>query len=75
MIAPGTRIEITSDAIGVMDTPDLSGRMVEVVARRGTRGRYLGPHPTMEKWAIVALAVDGDVYFAPVAEPHFTTNV
>lgn len=65
---PGTLIEVAAGQIGLWLTPE--GTPTDAVAQAGARGRYLSTHPEMDDWHVIAVVVDGDVYFAPVATKH-----
>lgn len=69
-IEPGARVRFTTNSLGLLEHPSDS-RFQPEHADEGDEGTYRGPHPTLGRWHLVDVEVDGRKLIAPVGLEHF----
>lgn len=70
---PGAPIIFTpgnGGALGVLTDPEGNGFSDHVV-RAGDPGTYWGPHPSLPRWHMCSISVDGETLYVPLTRNHF----
>jgi hypothetical protein len=56
--------------LGVLTDPEGTGFSDHVV-RAGDPGTYWGPHPSLPRWHMCSVCVDGETLYVPLTRNHF----
>jgi hypothetical protein len=70
VVKKGTKVKFTVNSLGVMEDINDYGFQPETVGTEDV-GTYVGPHPKVEDWYVIAVNLGGRDMFVPCSEGMF----